>query len=77
MQVCASASSVATVVVESGDERSGEWITEQRDFVTDFRTIFGEPPEMVTAVAVMVDTDNTDTDATAWFDDIALVAGAS
>ncbi len=70
-------SSVATIVVESGDERSGEWITEQRDFVTDFRTIFGEPPETVTAVAVMVDTDNTDTDATAWFDDIALVAGAS
>lgn len=71
------ASSVATIVVESGDERSGEWITEQRDFVTDFRTIFGELPEMVTAVAVMVDTDDTDTDATAWFDDIALVAGAS
>ena len=71
------ASSVATVVVESGDEHSGQWITEQRDFVADFRSIFGQTPEMVTAIAIMVDTDNTDSRATAWFDDIVIAAGRS
>ena len=59
------ASSIATVVIESGDKHSGQWITEQRDFVADFRSIFGKTPEMVSAVAIMVDTDNTDARTTA------------
>ncbi len=71
------ASSFATVVLESGDEHSGQWVTERRDFVADFRSIFGKTQEMVTAIAIMVDTDNTDSRATAWFDDIVIAAGRS
>lgn len=63
---------VATVVVEAGNERAGEWLAEGRDFVEDFRKIFGREPKMVSAVAVMVDTDNTGTRTTAWFDGISL-----
>ena len=66
------ADNVATIVLESGDERSGRWIREDRDFVRDFRQVFGRSPEMVTAVALIVDTDNTRARATAWFDDLQV-----
>ena len=66
------ADNVATIVLESGDERSGRWIREDRDFVRDFRQVFGRSPEMVTALALIVDTDNTGARATAWFDDLRV-----
>lgn len=66
------ASSVATLVVESGNKRAGKWISEGRNFVADYLKVFGTAPEMVSAVAIMVDTDNTLSRATAWFDDIIL-----
>lgn len=65
-------SSVGTIVLESGNERAGKWITEERDFIADYRKIFGNAPEMVSAVALMVDTDNTGLKTTAWFDDLVL-----
>lgn len=68
------ASGVVTVVVESGDQRANEWAAEQRDFVADYRNVFGMTPHTVTAVALMVDTDNTGSSATAWFSDIQLTS---
>ncbi len=70
---------VATIVVRSGDGRTGEWLSERRDVRADYERFFGEPPGRVTAVALMVDTDNTRSEATAWFDDLVLgsSAGAS
>ena len=66
------AANVATIVLRSGDERSGRWVSENRNFVRDFRQVFGRSPEMVTAIAIIVDTDNTGTRATAWFDDLQV-----
>ncbi len=63
---------VATVVVRSGADRIGRWVREERDFVQDYRDAFGEDPATVTAVAVMVDTDNTNGSAQSWFDSIEL-----
>ena len=68
----ASAKVSVTIVLESGDERSGRWIREDRDFVRDFRHVFGRSPEMVTALALIVDTDDTGARATAWFDDLQV-----
>lgn len=62
--------SVAMIVIQSGDARAGEWITERRDVLADYRAFFGEDPEAPTAIALMVDTDDTGTSARAWFDDI-------
>lgn len=63
---------VVTVVLQSGDARSGAWVMEERDVIRDYREAFGEPPDVLVAVAVMVDTDNTGSSATAWFDAITL-----
>lgn len=65
-------SRIGTVVLESGDRRAGRWVSEERDVVADYRTIFDRSPKMVAAVALMVDTDNTGLEAVAWFDDIVF-----
>jgi hypothetical protein len=64
---------VVTIVLQSGNARSGEWVTEKRDFVADYRTAFDEPPDVLAAVALMVDTDNTKSEATTFFKNLKLV----
>lgn len=60
------------LAVESGADRNGQWISEQRDILTDFRNLFGEEPGLIGAIAIMTDTDNTGGEATAWYGDITL-----
>jgi hypothetical protein len=63
---------VVMIVVQSGGEKTGKWIVETRDIARDFRRVFGEEPGTLWALAVMVDTDNTASRATAWFSDFTL-----
>ncbi len=70
-------STVATVVVETGNEHAGEWVAEERDFVEDFRSIFGKEPGVLSAVAIMVDTDDTGMSTTTYFDEIRIGTGES
>ncbi len=62
----------ATIVLRSGDVDSGDWIMEKRDLSADFERYFGRPAGRVTGVALMVDTDNTDSETTAWFDELKI-----
>ena len=63
---------VMMVVTESGAEKGGRWITEQRDILADYRRLFGEEPRKLGAIAIMTDTDNTGAEALAWYGDITL-----
>jgi hypothetical protein len=60
------------VVVESGTEKAGTWVTEQRDILADYRRLFGGEPSQLGAIAVMTDTDNTGGEALAWYSDITI-----
>ena len=60
------------VVVESGSEKMGAWVAEERDILADYRRLFGSEPRRIGAVAVMTDTDNTGGEATAWYGEITL-----
>ncbi|MFQ5605707.1 MAG: DUF3047 domain-containing protein [bacterium] len=64
--------SVRHIVVESGKKNKSKWVAEKRNVLADYTKLFGKAPEMITAVAIMVDTDNSHQRATAWFDDIVL-----
>jgi hypothetical protein len=66
------AKNVAIVVLRSGDAEAGAWQAERRDVLADYRAYFGEPATTIGAVAVSVDTDNTQGEAEAWFDDLVL-----
>ena len=50
---------VQTIVLQSGDAKAGVWINETPDIAGDYRRAFGEEPVPISAIAIMVDTDNT------------------
>ncbi len=58
---------VGMVVVRSGDTEAGVWRSESRDVLADYRKFFGEHATRISAVAILVDTDNTGRTAEAWF----------
>ena len=58
------------VAVNSGDEEAGQWQSERRNVKQDFKQFFGEDIREIDVVAIMTDTDNTASMATAWYADI-------
>lgn len=65
-------SNAMMVAVESGDEKAGTWVAEERNVVEDYRMLFGEDPPAIGAVALMTDTDNTGGETVAYYGDITL-----
>lgn len=70
-------SNAMMVAVESGNERAGTWVSEERNLYEDYRKIFGEDPPDIGVVALMTDTDNTGGKAVAYYGDITLVGISS
>jgi hypothetical protein len=60
------------IAVRSGDAEAGEWHTERRNIVEDYRRAFGKNPPEVMGIAMMTDTDNTGASAEAWYRQIIL-----
>jgi Protein of unknown function (DUF3047) len=58
------------LAVESGQEKAGQWVIEERNIVDDYRMLFGEDPPKVGGIAIMTDTDDTGGNAQAWYDDL-------
>jgi hypothetical protein len=65
---------VRMVVVDSGNERVGQWRAVERDLRLDWLEAFGGAMPAVQAVAVGADTDNTRDSVDAWFGDVLLAA---
>ena len=63
---------VMMFVVESGSAKLNQWAVEERNVYEDYKEAFGEEPPMISGVAIMTDTDNTDESATAYYGDIAF-----
>ncbi len=59
-------------VVESGSGRLNQWVAEERNIYEDFRKAFGEEPLLISGVAIMTDTDNTQESAEAYYGDIVF-----
>jgi Protein of unknown function (DUF3047) len=62
------------VVIETGSSKLNTWVSEERNILEDYRRAFGEETSkevpMISGVAIMTDTDNTEEMATAYFGDI-------
>lgn len=68
---------VGMIILRSGNADAGRWCDEQRDVLADYQRFFGAPPTQMSAVAVLVDTDNTGLSAEAWFADLTLETTAA
>lgn len=61
------------LVLESGNSKAGQWVTEHVNLEEDFlRAFSGEIPAEVEALAFLADTDNTSSKVSAGFDDLVI-----
>jgi len=63
---------IRKIVLESGPTHLGQWRSYERDVRADFRRAFGEDPGALIGVAVMTDSDNTQSRAEAWYGEISI-----
>ena len=68
---------IRIVAVESGSEKVGHRVSEQRNVVEDFKRLFGAEPSEVVAVGVMTDTDQTRESVTAFYSEIVFRTAAA
>ncbi len=62
------------IAVRSGPAEAGGWVEERRNVLDDFRRLFGEEIRHVDGVALMTDTDDTGSEATAFYGDIRFTS---
>ena len=65
-------SRIRMLAVAADDQGIGRWQSYTRNLVEDFKRAFGEEPGKVASIEVMTDTDNTNTDAQAYYGDITV-----
>jgi Protein of unknown function (DUF3047) len=61
------------IALESGDNKAGQWISEERDVTADWHQLFGDKamPSIV-AVGVITDSESTGTKVTGYYQNIEL-----
>jgi len=70
------ASNVRLIVVRSGDDGAG-WRRERRDVAADYAALFGRKPPRVGKIALMIDSNDTKSEAEALFGDLAFSPSAA
>ncbi len=63
-------SKIKYIVLRSGANELGKWLSEKRNVYDDYKRLFGEEPPMVGKVSLMIDSDDTKTSAESFFGDI-------
>lgn len=71
------AANVRIVVVRSGAGQLDTWVREQRNVAEDHQALFGSSPPRVGRVALMIDTNDTRSEAEALFGDLTFGPAAA
>ena len=66
------APNVRIVVLQSGAGRLETWVREQRNVAEDYRALFGRQPPRLGKVALMIDSNDTHSEAEALFGDLTF-----
>ncbi|HEY7219913.1 MAG TPA: DUF3047 domain-containing protein [Candidatus Binatia bacterium] len=65
---------VTFVVMRSGSEDLGKWLTERRNVAADYAKIFGEPPDDPKAITISIDSNDTHSTAESFIGPIVFRA---
>ena len=68
---------VRKLVVESGKGGLNQWREYERDIRSDYERVFGEKPGALVGIAIMSDSDNTHSQASAWYGPVQLLPVAA
>jgi hypothetical protein len=63
---------IRKLVVQSGPQKLKQWLDYERNIKADFERAFGEAPGALVGIALMTDTDNTRSSATAYYGPVSL-----
>lgn len=66
---------VRMIVVESGAQRIGEWVSVRRNVLEDYRRAFGEEPQDVVAIGLMTDPGDDGSRRRGFYGDITFRSG--
>jgi hypothetical protein len=66
---------VQMIVVSGQPGDAGQWQTLRRNIVQDYEKAFHEPPGRISGYGLLTDTDNTGTEARAWYGDVRFLPG--
>lgn len=64
---------VRKLVVESGKRGLNQWLEYERDVRADYERVFGEKPGALVGIAIMSDSDNTQSRSSAWYGPVQLL----
>ncbi len=67
---------VRKLVIETGSAQLNQWLKYERDVKSDFERAFGEPAGALVGIAIMTDTDNTQSSAKALYGPLSLTSPA-
>lgn len=67
------AENVRLIVVESGAEKLGRWLTVTRNVAHDYRALFGKEPSTIGRVAIMTDSNDTGSAGEVLFSDLTFL----
>jgi hypothetical protein len=59
-------------VIESGDEKAGQWVYVSRNIRNDYKLAFGTDPPGVSAIGIQTDTDQSNEMVTAFYSGLVL-----
>lgn len=63
---------VRNLILESGTENQGRWLSYRRNVREDFRRVFDEEPGTLTSMALMTDADNTQSHTEGWYGGVRI-----
>lgn len=64
------------IVLQSGNDKAGQWLTENRDIMKDWKLLFGDDePSALVSIGFMTDSDGTKSSVTGFYDDLILSRG--
>jgi len=72
-QPCPPTCNTKVIVVESGAQKLGQWVDEERNALEDYRALFGQDPPKVGRIAIMIDSNDTNGQAESYFHDLVFL----
>jgi DUF3047 family protein len=65
---------IFAVVMQSGMQGLGTWITERRNLIDDYKQAYGEEPEVIEGVRIQINSQHTESRAESYWHSIAVTA---
>ncbi len=63
---------VKAIVVRSGPDETGKWITETRNAYEDYRKLFGQEPPRIAGIRIQINSQHTETSGESFFADVVF-----